>query len=166
MAASIFFSHSSRDRAWCELLAAEALKVGVTTYLAEHDPRPGTQLAEKVKQNIEACDAFVVLLTHNTANSGYVHQEIGCALTAKKLVIPLVQPAIGHDQLAMLAGVEYIEFDFDNPHAGVEGFATAIRRVAEKQQRQSDVETLLAIALCVALLVVLLSDGGGGIAPT
>ena len=105
------------------------------------------------------------MLTHNTANSAYVHQEIGCALTVKKLVIPLVQPAIGHDQLAMLAGVEYIEFDFDNPHAGVEGFATAIRRVAEKQRKQSDVETLLAIALCVALLVVLLSDGGAGMAP-
>jgi hypothetical protein len=40
MAAAIFFSHSSRDRAWCELLAEAALKVGVKTYLAEHDPRP------------------------------------------------------------------------------------------------------------------------------
>jgi len=164
MAASIFFSHSSRDRPWCELLAAEALKVGVVTYLAEHDPQPGTLLAEKVKRNIVACDAFVVLLTHNTANSSYVHQEIGCALTAKKLVIPLVQPGIGSGQLAMLAGVEYIEFDFENPHAGVEGFAAAIRRVAEKQRKQQDVEALIAIALCMALLVVLLSDGGGAAA--
>jgi hypothetical protein len=55
------------------------------------------------------------MLTHNTANSAYVHQEIGCALAREKLVIPLVQPGIGEDQLAMLDGVEYIEFDFDSP---------------------------------------------------
>jgi len=158
MAATIFFSHSSRDRDWCELLALEARKVGVETYFAEHDPQPGTPLADKVKRNITGCDAFVVLLTHNTANSAYVHQEIGCALTHGKLVIPLIQPGIGEEQLAMLKGLEYIEFDFDNPHAGIESFSAAIRRVAEKQHKQGDVETLLAVALCVALLVILLSE--------
>jgi len=32
--------------------------------------------------------------------------------------------------------------------------------VAEKQRKRAEVETLIAIALCVALLVVLLSEGG------
>lgn len=163
MAVSIFFSHSSRDRAWCELLAAEAFKVGVKTYLAEHDPQPGTQLAEKVKRNISDCDAFVVLLTHNTANSAFVHQEVGCAIARKKLVIPLVQPGIGPDQLAMLNGVEYISFDFEDPQAGMQTYTAALTRLTEKQRKQQDVETLIAIGVVVALLIMILSDGGPGL---
>jgi hypothetical protein len=77
MGVSMFFSHSTRDRRWCELLATEALKVGVTPYLAEHDPQSGTLLAEKVKGNVADCQALVVLLTHNTANSAYSTRRSG-----------------------------------------------------------------------------------------
>lgn len=162
MATTIFFSHSGDDRRWCELLAAEALKVGVTAYLAEHDPRPGTILADKVKQNIKRCNAFVVLLTHNTANSAYVHQEVGFALAERKLVIPLVQPGVGEAQLAMIQGVEWIPFDFDNPQVGLASFTSELKRVAEKQRKQTDLETLVAVAVCVVLLALLLSEGGAG----
>lgn len=163
MATSIFFSHSSRDRQWCEWLAAEAAKVGVEAYLAEHDPRPGTLLADKVKRAIDGCHAFVVLLTRNTADSSYVHQEVGYALAQRKLVIPLVQPTAGAQQLSLLQGIEYIEFDFEDPHAGRESFAAELRRVAEKQRKQNELETLIAIGACVALIVLLLSQGGPGV---
>lgn len=162
MSTTIFFSHSSRDHDWCQWLASEALKVGVTAYLAEHDPRPGTDLAEKVKRNIRRCDAFVVLLTNNTANSSYVHQEVGYAVAQSKLVIPLVQPGVGEEQLAMLRGVEYIEFDFSEPQAGKESFAKELRRLAERQRKQGDIETLIAVALCVALIMLVLTEGSGG----
>lgn len=134
----------------------------MSAYLAEHDPQPGTLLADKVKHNIKRCDAFVVLLTDSTTSSSYVHQEIGYALAEDKLVIPLVQPGIGEDQLAMLQGVEYIEFDFGDPHAGRESFSAELRRVAEKQRKQDQLETLIAIAACAALIVLILSDGGAG----
>ncbi len=60
MAVSIFFSHSTKDRSWCALLAMEATKVGVNPYLAEHDPRPGTDLAEKVRSNINKSQGVVI----------------------------------------------------------------------------------------------------------
>jgi hypothetical protein len=41
-----------RDRKWCEWLAADAEKLGITAYLAEHDPQPGKPLVEEVKRNI------------------------------------------------------------------------------------------------------------------
>ena len=160
MGVSIFFSHSTRDRLWCELLATEAIRVGVTPYLAEHDPQPGTQLAEKVKRNIGDCDAFVVLLTHNTANSAYVHQEVGLAIARNKLVIPLVQPSIVGEQFAMLNGVEYIEFDFAHPQVGMRSYTDALTRVAEKQRKQQDIETLIALGAVVLLMIMVLSDGG------
>jgi hypothetical protein len=159
---TIFFSHTGRDRDWCEWLAREAESMGVRAYLAEHDARPGEPLAEKVKRHIRGSNAFVVLLTENTAGSTYVHQEIGVAVDQGKLVIPLVQPGAGRHQLAMLDGTEYISFDFRQPHTGKENFAAALRRLAEKQRKQDEVETLIALGLVFALLVFVLRDGGPG----
>ncbi len=160
MATSIFFSHSNSDRQWCEWLAADAEKVEITVYLAEHDEQPGGLLADKVKRNISKCNALVVLLTDNSVASSYVHQEVGYALGKKKLVIPLVQPGTSPAQLAMLQGVEYIEFDFHNPRPGKESFAAELGRLAERQRKQDDLETLIALGVCVALLVLLLGEGG------
>lgn len=161
MTVTIFFSHSMRDRRWCQVLAMQALNVGVTPYLAEHDPQPGTQLAEKVKRNIRGSDAVVVLLTYNTANSAFVHQEVGLAVAHGKLVIPLVQPGIGDGQFAMLNGVEYIEFDFEHPQQGMQSYTEALTRVVEKQRkRQEDMETVVALGVMLFLLVMVLSEGG------
>src|ERR1700758_1037813 len=123
MGTSIFFSHSTRDRRWCEWLAADAAQIGETDYPAEDDPQPGRQLAEKVKRNIGSCNALVVLLTEISVSSPYVQQEIGWALAEDKLVIPLIQPEIPSTNLAMLQGVEYIEFDFRDPRPGKEDLA-------------------------------------------
>jgi hypothetical protein len=162
MAPVIFFSHSAGDLPWCEWLAAEAEKLGVEVYLAEHDQQPGRPLADKVERNIKRCDALVVLLTHNTTSSSYVHQEIGFARGHSKLVIPLVQPGVGADQLSMLAGAEYIEFDFRDPNAGKEDLLVALNDLAEHQRKQDQVQTLLAVGVCVVLLVLLRSDGAAG----
>jgi nucleoside 2-deoxyribosyltransferase len=157
---SIFFSHSNRDRKWCEWLAADADAIGVTAYLAEHDQNAGKQLAEKVKRNIDKCKALVVLLTDNSVSSSYVQQEIGYAIAKRKLVIPLVQPGIAKGDLAMLEGLEYIEFDFQNPRPAKDGLATELQRLAERQRKQGELETLIAVGLCIGVLVLLVNEGG------
>src|SRR5205823_1031927 len=106
----------------------------------------------------------VVLLTHSTASSTFVHQEIGYAIAENKLVIPLVQPGVGRKQLSMLEGIEYIEFDFQRPHAGRDDFTAALRRLASRQRKDGQVETLIAVAACIALVVLILNDGGAGAA--
>ncbi len=159
MTVSIFFSHSNKDRRWCEWLAADAIGLGVHVYLAEHDQRAGKPLAEKVKQNIDKCKALVVLLTHNSVSSSYVQQEIGYAIAKGKLVIPLVQPEIPKGDLAMLDGLEYIEFDFQNPRSAKEGLAAELKRLAERQRKQGELETLIAVGLCIGLLALVVSEG-------
>ena len=114
----IFLSHSSRDRAQCEALKETAEAMGIEAYLAEHDVQPGTNLAEKIKREIVRSDAIVVLLSDNGAEAPYVHQEIGVAVNAKKVVVPLVAPGVHEDRLAMLKGVEYIPFDLQAPDEG------------------------------------------------
>lgn len=158
MPTSIFFSHASRDAEWCARLADEAESFGLQAYLAEHDVRPGTQLAAKVQEAIRTSSAMLVLLTDNTADSAYVHQEIGYARAQDKLIIPLVQPEHVSTQLALLAGVEYIPFDFRDPEADRGGFHTALQEFAARQRQREAAEEIVLLLACAALLLFALSD--------
>jgi hypothetical protein len=150
----IFLSHNARDRAWCEWLKTSAAEIGVSAYLAEHDVQPGTNLAAKLIKAIEASDALVVLISDNSVEAPYVHQEIGYALKAGKLIVPLVQPGIHDDKLAMLRGVEYIPFDFDHPHEGHRQLRIALSQLVDQQQRRKDRDAAL-VALAVLGIIFL-----------
>jgi TIR domain len=63
-------------------------ELGIKPYLAEHDVRPGENLADKIKPAIDASAAVVVLISDNSVAAQYVNQEIGYALKADKLIIP------------------------------------------------------------------------------
>jgi hypothetical protein len=60
VAYNVFFSHSSADREWAKWIAKSAGGAGIVVYLYEHDPRPGVQIATKVKQAIVAANSVVV----------------------------------------------------------------------------------------------------------
>jgi hypothetical protein len=63
----------------------------------------------------------VVLLTETAAISPIVREEIGYAIRAGKLVVPLVAPSVVQNPalLGMLNGSEYILFDIANPEQGL-----------------------------------------------
>lgn len=96
----------------------------------------------------------------NSVEAPYVHQEIGWALKGKKLIIPLVQPGIPTDRLAMLQGVEYIPFDFQNPQAGHAQLRIALRRLVNKrEEKQQAKENAAIVALACVALILLTLDG-------
>jgi TIR domain len=139
----------------------EAALQGIKPYLAEHDVRAGESLAEKVEAAIDASAAVVVMITDHSVNSQYVQQEIGYARKAKKLIIPIVQTGISGDQLGMLQGIEYISFDFDNPHEGHAQLTAALRKLAEKhaaKRASKEQELVLAAALACLLLLLITLD--------
>src|SRR6266571_1313242 len=104
----VFLSHSGTDAPWVKYIAGRAQAVGVEAYLYEHDPQPGHLIAEKVKQAIARSDAVVVLLTRSAHRSAYVQQEIGFAEAKGKLVVPLVEPGVDEEGLAMLEAREQV----------------------------------------------------------
>jgi hypothetical protein len=160
MAFRIFFSHNTRDRSWCEWLKGAAEELGIDVYIAEHDVQPGTPLASKVQKAIESSEAVVVLITDNSVAAPYVQQEIGWALRARKVIVPLVQPGIPTERLAMLQGVEYIPFDFEHPDAGRDRLVKALHGLVEQQRQKHDQEALLLALACFALIFLALSTGG------
>jgi hypothetical protein len=117
----LFLSHSNRDAVWVHAVHTQLEKVGITVYLAELDLQPGSPLDVKLQRQIDLCDAMVVLLTETAAVSPIVREEIGCAISAGKLVVPLVAPSVAQNPalLGMLSGREYILFDIENPEEGL-----------------------------------------------
>jgi len=107
----VFFSHSSLDAEWVARVAGQAMAAGVALYLAEHDVHPGERLSEKVTAAIERSDVVIVLLSKNSLTSVYVQQEIGLAHHAGKLVIPILMSDVASENLGILNGVDYSEWN-------------------------------------------------------
>lgn len=158
----IFLSHNMHDRQWCEWLKARAEELDVKVYMAEHDVRPGESLKDKITKAINKSDAVLALITTNSVNATFVNQEIGYAISAKKLVIPLVQPGISQDQLAMLQGTEYIAFDFNRPHEGHAQLTAALQNLvqqqAAKQAAKEQREMMLLAFACLAVVFLALDS--------
>ena len=147
MAYSVFLSHSEADADWVQWIAAKAKPLGINVYLHEHDPQPGTPVANKVKRAIAKSDALVVLLTHNSQNSSYVQQEIGYAEGRGKRVIPLVQPGVDQRSLAMLEGREYIPFDFRDLQKSFNTLLTYLQKL--KQAKENELAVLMGFGALV-----------------
>lgn len=160
---TVFFSHSSKDREWVQLVAEQAEAIGVHVYLAEHDVSPGVNLGEKVIAQIRAADAFLVLLTASSRSSPLVQQEIGIASQAEKFIIPLVTPAVLSADLGVLQGKEYIVIDFENPHEALVKLSATLSDLLDRQRASAHAEAarrrqenlvLGGLVILVALLIV------------
>jgi hypothetical protein len=124
-----------KDGETVELLRKHIETLGVDLYLAEHDPQPGMLLADKVAAEIARADAMVVFLTETGAAAPFVHQEIGAARQAGKLIVPIVQAGVSTNVLAMLTGVEYIEVDLADQ---AQAMATVTEKLGPFVQAQAE----------------------------
>jgi len=148
----VFVSHASKDREWVEWMTQQ-VGSSITFYLAEHDLQLGKELAVKIQSQISKSHAIIVFLTEATESSAFVHQEVGWAMKANKLVIPVVQDGIGEDQLGMLKGVEYLNLDFSHPEAGQRALMQHLRSVAmEKAAKDLELQTTVMLIGALALI--------------
>lgn len=154
-----FLSHSSQDHELVKHLVEKAGALGIELYLAEHDVRAGSYLAEKIIAEIKSSDALVVLLTSAGNDSKYVAHEIGVAKGANKLVVPIVEQGADVD-LAILQGIEYLPLDPGDAAADLDRVLSYLERLrqdsrksqAEQASRQQVIVALGLLALLLLLL--------------
>ena len=99
---------------------------------------------------------MAVLLTPNSQDSPYVHQEVGYAQKAGKVVIPLMQEGVSRRALGMLEGVECLPF---NPHHLEVTAAPLLAhlRKAKLEKDHQDAITAAVILILAALALLMLS---------
>jgi len=110
----VFLSHSNnkKDREIVNLLKFAVGELE-SVYVAEEDLQPGRPLmSDKIKTQIQKCEDFMVLLTHNAVSSDPIRQEIKIARDAGKRIIPIVEDKVSVKDLDVLPeGIEYIRFN-------------------------------------------------------
>ncbi|SRR5258708_302164 len=124
--ASIFFSHSGKDEQIAEKLKRQLEQMGSDVYMFEHDQQPGADITDKITKAIDNHDMLFALFTKNGGQSSYVQQEIGYAKRAGKLIVPFVESGVGQETLGMVADVEHIKFDPDNPDKSISDAQTYV----------------------------------------
>lgn len=151
----IFLSHATSDG---ELVAQVKAAVGTlaSVYCTEDDIQAGSNVHVKIQQQIRKSELMIVLLSNHGAESIYLHQEIGFARSAGKLIIPLVAPGLSSTRLGMLEGIEYIQIDegadwLTRLSARVEGLVRASEAKAKADKATTDL--VVAIVAMAAVLV-------------
>ena len=155
----VFISHSTKDFNLVDVLERYLNTYGIEVYLAERDYQPGKKLSQKIMQNIDTSNYFLVVYTINGEDSIYVQQEIGYWLGKKKFndFIPLV--AKGINPRGFLHDLEFIEFDQQNPKLGIANVINYVNQQIKIKRKQLliDVGVGLGIIGLAALIFYLLS---------
>jgi len=155
----VFISHSMKDSQLVRVLVKNLGIYSVEAYIAERDYQPGKQLSQKIMQNIDTSNYFLVVYTINGEDSIYVQQEIGYWLGKKKFndFIPLV--AKGINPRGFLHDLEFIEFDQQNPKLGIANVINYVNQQIKikKKQLLIDIGVGLGIIGLTTLIFYLLS---------
>jgi hypothetical protein len=168
----VFLSHATRDLQQVELVRRQIEALGISVYLAEHDPKPGTSIAAKVDEALQSCHVFVVLITTNSSDSAFVQQEVGLARAYRKPIIPIVDKTVDASSLGILTEVERLELDLGAPAEALAKMSASLQPLVLAQVSSTNVAIRIApgapdlgtIVLLVGLglLVGLLIANAGG----
>ena len=136
MAQEVFISHAEEDSAIALTLAAALESQGFATWYYERDAVPGSSYLLQVGEAIDACSAFVLLISKDSLSSWQMTSEVGRAHESHKPFFPI------------LVDVSHSEFQTRQPEwrmavgmaasvnlatLGGQGVAAAVARGLERQ---------------------------------
>lgn len=92
---SVFICHSSKDKPKVREIKAELEGEGIYCWIDEAEVLPGNTIIEKITEGIQKTGSFIIVLSQNSIESGWVNDELEKALTKeihgrKGAVIPVV----------------------------------------------------------------------------
>ena len=159
MAYKVFVSHSTRDQGLVMALTNTLSKFGIEVSVGKWYLIPDQNVPQKDLNKIKKSDCVVALLTPNGIRSNWIHQEIRCALKAKRPLIPLVEKGTDPKELGALQDKNYIEYDRRQPNQALIKMSTYVRTLRLKKEEREKA-SLVAGGVTAFLLLLLLSGEG------
>jgi len=154
VAFKVFISHSTTDMGIVWELYRWLCQNGIWAYVAEFYPEPGIQLPDKIAREIDNSDCLLAFLTVDGNRSEFVHQEIGYARKAGKLIVPVVEEGLVKPK-GFLEGMEYIPFRRYDPVDAINRTAYYLREKAVRKEEEERSRAILgAIAFVIGLLAL------------
>lgn len=169
----VFICHSSTDRGWAERVCDALESRGLRCWIAPRDIPPGTEYGDAIIDGIDACPAFVFILSAQADDSPHVRRELERAVSQRRRLFPCrvgdVTPtgavlyAIGNTQWLDLHGGDADDrlrelADRIAETLGVESADQPVRPTERKRRRTvlTRVLGLLAVGVVVAAAVYFL----------
>lgn len=134
---TVFVSHTGQDYDLVKAIqqAADAKNIQIYTY--KQDPQPGTNLPDKLQEQIRESDALTVLLTESGARNPAIHEEIGIAKEVGIPIIPVLdEETLSLEEIPFLQGVEHLSFNRSQPLATVHRLAKRLESLAREHQQE------------------------------
>jgi len=153
MAFKVFISHSARDQGLVIALSNLLAKYGIDVTVADWYLEPGTEIQKSILRQIDNSDCVIVLMTPSGARANWIHLEVGYALKAGKVIIPLVEKGVEADQLKALGSLNIIEYDPQRPHEAISKASSYVTTLKLKKQERDN--TLLIVGGILAFLLLL-----------
>lgn len=129
----IFVSYSKHDQEMVDRIVEAIEQAGFNVWIDREEVKAGKTWRTQIVQAIDTCDAFVLMLSSNSAASDIVRREVDLAEGANRALVPiLLEPTKLPAQLRyQLAGLKLI--DLQNL-----GFDTAIDQLFEILKEQPE----------------------------
>jgi len=86
----IFISYSRRDIVYAEKLINALRREGFNPWVDMEGLGAGTQWLRRLQKQIVTCDAYILIMSHNSYNSTWVPDELVVAKTKGKPIFPLL----------------------------------------------------------------------------
>lgn len=136
-----------KDTEHVEVVQRQLEALGIKAWLAELDPRPGTSVLEKIESVLPLCDAVVFLITTNSIDSAYVHQEVGLARAHGIPMVPLVDHRVDKSRLGLLSELEWIGIDMEEPSQALALVTRSLQPLLIRQAQQAAPSSAPAAAI-------------------
>jgi hypothetical protein len=127
----VFLSYAHADKDWIKGIVELLPKMGLIPEW-DTDISGGTAFDDEIRRRIARSHVFMPLVTLNSCNRPWVHQEIGYALGIGVPVIPVAAGALPE---GMLSGTQaiYVKEDLDRDNIEVsQSIDDAVKRIDER----------------------------------
>lgn len=113
----VFVIHSEDDFSIFKMIEEQAKSHDIKFLLAELAPEPGLLLSDKIDRLMRESNLVLVIWSTTGQTSIWVNQEIGFVKALNKRIIPFVETGV--QPKAFLVGLEWIEYNKDQPEKGI-----------------------------------------------
>lgn len=86
----VFISYAMSDAPYAQRVRDSLERIPGARISSSKDMSPGEKFAAKIKNAITMCDVFFVIISHESARSPWVLQELGAAWALSKNIVPIV----------------------------------------------------------------------------
>jgi hypothetical protein len=125
----VFISHSWQNKSAAQIIA-ESLANSAEVWLDIQTLKPGDAIQPTIDVAMEQMDVVLVLWSKQAAESDGVDAEIKTAVNLKKKILPVLLEKTPIPEHPLLKGIYGINFDLEDPKAGLFRIQAGLVRVA------------------------------------